>query len=1254
VTVDEPRTTPYPGLRPFEADEAHLFFGRDEQIDELLRRLHDHRFLALVGTSGSGKSSLVRAGLLPDLLGGFMVKAGSAWRIATMKPGADPIGNLARALNAHDVFGADGAGNDLTLSAGAFTEVTLRRGPLGLVEATSHAGLAGDENLLVLVDQFEELFRFSKLAEPGRTDDTAAFVKLLLAASRHAEGAIYVIITLRSEFLGECARFRGLAEAINQGQYLVPRLTRDQLREAIVGPARVGGAEVTPRLVQQLLGDAGDEPNQLPVLQHALMRTWDLRALNGDVSGPLDLPSYLETGGMSEALSRHANDVYNSLPDGKSREIARKLFERLTETRDGISVRRPTRLREISEVAGAGEADVIRVVDAFRRADRSFVMPTETPLDGESTLDISHESLITLWDRLKGWTSEEQASAEQYRRLCEAAELYRTNKGSLWVSPALDIGLDWREKVRPTAAWAKRYNPEFNQAMGFLEQSERQQQTDRARQKRDRTTRRIGVTVALSIVFAAMALALVQSRRAQALATSAELDARIRAASAVTEPLVRALLLAELGARADDEQIDQHLEQYHEAATAAIPLGVLGSARAASLRGVGFVANATIAAISADGVLFSWRSDGTGNPTALAIPGPNVAEARGNPAASSSSSPLTASFSRDGRWMAGWNDDDVWIGRGDGSTGFRNAGHTVRKENASVAALAFSHDGLRVAVGYSDRTARVWWHDATGEAVLKPGPIELAKGHPSTILSIAFDPTGTRLALGYIDGTTRVWTLHGHIKPGVELGGGDGRVQSVAFSPDGEWVLCGYDNRVARIWRSDGNRSDGVALGHDAPVMAADFSPDGSKVVTVSGDRGLVWTVRTKVRDAGKQRSSLEIVGSPRILAHGSKLTAVAVSQDGQKIVTASHDGTARVWWSESQEPRVLGMHDARVESVAFSPDAKQVISASDDGTARVWAIDGRTGPLVLEGHNNWVRSAVFSPVDGRKVLTASEDSTLRLWNLAGPTKSKVLQEGDKVLGADFDNRGARVVTAVVDKTARVWKTSSLELGGRPLEGPESSGAEELPHADWVLNAAFNGDGSRIVTASKDGRVSIWAPGRDSREPEQVFDHLQMVYGASFSPDGSRIVTASADGFARIWYLDGSRSPMSLPHTEDVYKAAFSSDGRWIVTASLDGTAAVWHSESGRKRVILQPGKEAVRAACFSPSASEVVTGTADGFVRLWRIEPTALLRYLQGASTACLDRRTRVQFLGESEEEAAVRATACESRHGRTAAARH
>jgi energy-coupling factor transporter ATP-binding protein EcfA2 len=312
------RSNPFPGLRPFEVDESHLFFGRSGQSQQLIAKLSATRFLAVVGTSGSGKSSLARAGLLPALYGGFMTGAGSAWRVAIMRPGADAIGNLARALNHTEVFGSEDPENNALQVA--ITEATLRRGGLGLVEAVRQANMPATENLLVVVDQFEEIFRVEQgRRDEGYENDKAAFIKLLLGAKNQTETPIYVALTMRSDYMGDCAQFWDLPEAINEGQYLIPRLTREQRRAAITGPVAVAGGEITPRLVNRLLNDVGDNPDQLPILQHALMRTWDewankIPAHNAVHEGEaIDLCCYEAIGGMAQALSRHADEAFGEV-----------------------------------------------------------------------------------------------------------------------------------------------------------------------------------------------------------------------------------------------------------------------------------------------------------------------------------------------------------------------------------------------------------------------------------------------------------------------------------------------------------------------------------------------------------------------------------------------------------------------------------------------------------------------------------------------------------------------------------------------------------------------------------------------------------------------------------------------------------------------------------------------------------------------------------------------------------------------------
>ena len=466
---------PFPGLRPFESYETHLYFGRDEQSTAIVQRLANRRFVAVVGTSGSGKSSLVRAGLLPMLEGGFMASAGSFWRMAIMRPGGSAIHNLAAALADPDVVGNGEVNPQLRVS---LLEAVLRRSGLGLVDACRQARLAPRENLLVVVDQFEELFRFGgdATADAPGFDDNAAFVNLLLEAVRQTELPIHVVLTMRSDFLGDCARFRDLPEMLNDAQYLIPRLTRDMRRATIEGPIAVSGAMITPRLTQRLLNDAGEDPDVLPIMQHALMRTWDAWHVDGTPDAPIDLVHYERIGGMAEALSLHADQALAELAaiPGAS-DAASSLFCQLCAIgRDFRETRRPTAFRELCAAVNVDAALMTLVINAFRCNGRTFLMPGwPLPLEPDTIVDVSHESLIRQWRTLRKWLDQEALSAALYRRLMETAQLWPHN-AALWRSPDLDRALIWEKEQDPTDEWAARYGgpSAFTRAMEFLRASE--------------------------------------------------------------------------------------------------------------------------------------------------------------------------------------------------------------------------------------------------------------------------------------------------------------------------------------------------------------------------------------------------------------------------------------------------------------------------------------------------------------------------------------------------------------------------------------------------------------------------------------------------------------------------------------------------------------------------------------------------------------------------------------------------------------
>ena len=535
---------PFLGLLPFFEKDARWFCGRDAQTDELLRRLGRSRLLAVVGTSGNGKSSLVRAGLVPSLKRGYMPNSGSRWRVAVMRPGGDPFGALADALGEEDVLGPEEQGFGM-----------LRRSSLGLVEAVRDR-LTPEDNLLVVVDQFEEIFRFKQEAEIGSDahDAADAFVQTLMAAADQDERRIFVVLTMRSDYLGDCAVFRGLPEALNDAQYLIPVMTRAQLREAIEKPVAARDTRIAPELVQRLLNDVGlgleQELDQLPVLQHALMRTWQV----SEKTASLVSDDYERAGEMSRALNQHADELYERLSPER-REIAKRVFQRLSEKETaGRDIRRPTSFTELREVTGTSDEELSGVLENFE----AFLFASGGAFQEGSTIDITHEALIRKWDKLKGskaargWAREEAEASKVYTQLAEAAR----RDAAPWRDPDLTEALELH-KTMWSEPWAERYThkedrPEdtrkegrpkgslYRRAERFLEKSRRHRFYARVRTW--------GLVILLAIVAAAAYYIQIQqeSHAAESARQDAEID-RMR-----TEAVVKTAEANRLAAEASE------------------------------------------------------------------------------------------------------------------------------------------------------------------------------------------------------------------------------------------------------------------------------------------------------------------------------------------------------------------------------------------------------------------------------------------------------------------------------------------------------------------------------------------------------------------------------------------------------------------------------------------------------------------------------------------------------------------------------
>lgn len=984
---------PFPGLRPFEPDEDYLFFGRERQTDELLRRLRTTRFLSILGRSGSGKSSLVRSGLIPSLYGGAMTRAGSRWRVAMMRPGEDPIGNLAAALTVPDALGS---GSDETLTRALF-ETTLRASRLGLVECVrqSHTGAA--DNVLVLVDQFEEIFRY-KRSRRAVGDDAAAFVKLLLAA-RESDVPIYIAITMRSDFIGDCMEFGTLPEVLNEGIYLVPRLTRDELRSAITGPVAVGGATIAPRLVSRLLNDVGDDPDQLPILQHALMRTWE-RWQSGHRPGePLDLRHYEEIGTMREALSRHAEEAFGEL-DQLGQLIAEKMFKVLTDkASDPRGVRRPASVREIRAVSQASLGEIAQVTESFRRAGRSFLMPpADVEIDDSSIIDISHESLMRNWSRLSKWADDEAHAGQLYLNVAQAAQRYAEGRVALWRDPELQFALTWREKEKPTPEWADRYDPAFAPAMAFLDASmkERDDKAQARERRRRRELRRSRIALAvLSAGFVLMTYLGYKAWRGETAAELAQYEA-VQEREGAYAMQKRAQLEKR---RAEDEkrsaeearrvavQEREKAEHQRVRAETQTEIAKKQSKLADSARERATIEqrkalesereareSAKMAeAAQHEALALRDRADEERNTaTTLRHLSASRALALTSREARSVDVRLVLEAYRLNRENHG-DPSDAELFAAMHAVGARYPSHTIEKlpQKNGALAIAVSPDGRTIFAG--DESGQISRHDYDRDHWLPPkafghlaGPVrtlalrdhllaagtaagkialfdlrsrnaapqELTAGN-AAVMSLAFQSKGSLLAAGNLDGTVALWDA-AHPAAPRQLRTADNKngVRAVAFSPDGKSVAASQPAGGALLWNVAQPDAPPRRVCKDAnDLRSLAFEPNGNGLLCGRADGRIV---------AAPLRNGPELTYS----GHGASVNALSFSPDGSVFASGSSDGTVRLWQTGKPEalPQVLPRQEGWVWAVAFNADGSGVISGGKEPAIRI--SDARTDVL--------------------------------------------------------------------------------------------------------------------------------------------------------------------------------------------------------------------------------------------------------------------------------------------------------------------
>jgi WD40 repeat protein len=1089
--IGAPVLNPFPGLRPFEATDAALFFGRDEQIGEALDRLLQRRLLAVVGVSGCGKSSLVSAGMVPALQMGLAGDPGQRWRVVTMRPGDGPLCELERGLG----FGV------------------LPERTYGLLE-TVERHLPAGENLLLVVDQFEEVFPFRERMVPGGAgSEVDLFVSYLLRAAQDPAGRVFVLLTMRSDYLGECAKFHGLPEALNDGQYLVPRMTRAQLQEAIEGPLAAAGAGIHPTLLQDLLNQCDEEPDNLPLLQHLLRRMfeeWEKSGGTGAISGP----AAANVGGLLDALNRDAEAVFEGLPEEWKKPAAR-LFQRITESSradrgvgDDRPVRRPQTVEVLAKAAKSPEETVRGVVERFKA--RSLLVVRRT--DEGDKVDLPHECLCLRWARLKELVRSEAENAKKLRFLVDSVG--RNHLTGL----ALGEALVWLHRERLESAWPLRYVDEATRDQVVAWVRESQQIVDEASEKerrREREEYRL-----LRVMVAVLAPAFLLAALFGAYAASKKREADAQRAFAVRQKVDadQQRAKSEASARGEQEQRVRAEEQTRIAQLAHkevekqgeisnsrgvaveatrvkdTELAALLSVQAMRMADTFEARNSLLSTLQAHPRLIAFLDDGVGALHTLA-------------------------FSPDGKLLAVAGENWkilIWDVARRKMVGRPLAGHAE-----GISSLAFSPDGKILVSASFDETIRLWdvrTQRQVGGAL---------RGNSGGVNSVAFSPDGTLLASGSDDATIRLWDLTAHRPVGDPLMGHSGEVLSVAFSPDGKLLASASSDTTVRLWDVAGHRSDGNPLsGHKGVVSSVRFSPTGKLLASAS------WDATVRLWDVTSRRP----LGAP-LEGHKRQVSSVAFSPDGTKLASAGFDEAVRLWDVARRtaigEP--LEGHDDIVHAVAFSPDGK-VLASTSYHNAALWDM---TDANSLKGHTEEVTSVAFSH-DGTTLASASADRTIRLWDVAGrrPLGEPLRGASARVNCVVFHPRKRLLASGSSDNSVRLWDVDTQKPHGDPLKG----------HSGAVTSVAFSPDGSILASASTDHTIRLWDVATLRQLGDPLEGHNDVVWSVAFSPDGKTLASGGGDRTHRMWDV-ATRRQLSDPsegHDSAVTSVAFSPNGKTL------------------------------------------------------------------------------------------------------------
>ena len=1011
---------PFPGIRSYEIQEDELFFGRELQVRELIEKLFHTRFLAIVGSSGCGKSSLIKAGVVPALMKNKTGRCNTPWTVNIFRPAEDPLGNLARSL----------AGE--SKDPGKLTE-QLRSGKEALRDFLTVSDTPGNASRLIIIDQFEELFRFKKSSALDQTlHDTSIFVEQILSTLSHPELPVYFILSMRTDFLDDCTEFRGLTETINQGYYLVPRMNNEERRLAITGPVRFKGCRISEELVDQLLQDVGDDPDQLPILQHAMMRTWDYWTLNRIGDQPIGLEHYNAIGTMKEALSFHLEELFTELREFKSKYIAEKLFKALTEiNKESRGTRRPTQLSEIMTLAEARQEEVIRVIDTFRQPGCAFLIPpVSVDLTPDSIIDISHESIMRVWTRLKNWVEEESQSAQLYLRLSKSAELYQDGKSGLWVDPELQVALQWKEHAKPNATWAMRYDPAFDRAISFLQFSKKQHELELSQkenlQKRNLKRAKnsaiiLGIASVVSILFLLISLNLrfkAEASRKEALEKEKLAFFERKKMEEQRKEAILQKKISEQQQRIAEQQemITEQQRQYavrqQIIAQEQTVVAVSEKKKADLSRQEALVARDEAQSQRKEAVSQKLIADkerikaeesekNTKRLRLLAVARTMAIQANQLYATVKDELPglLAVEAFRINEENGGFRNDPVIY---TALSGISADPVILRGHEDGVRSIVLSGDGKTLYSCGDDNHLLVW---KLSQQPSQPRELQLPKQAQGTLRSLGLTHDEHWLVAGTTKGELIIWDCSSFTGVPKIISGHSSVVNKLAMHPQKNFFIsAGADGKILQWKYEKGTFSRSTVDSLKTPVYCIAFDPQG--LIMASGDGNGNLKLYNVEGEMLQPKSSFKA---------GHAIYSIAFNKERRSLSTGLVNGMILTWdLHHPNDPphEIIGRHATGITALMFSHDGTRLASSGYDRTLKISdLLTPASNPVAIDNHELWVYDLLFSQ-DDKKIISCSADKTIRIFSTTNAEMAASLkktlkrnmtpEEWQKMVGGDI------------------------------------------------------------------------------------------------------------------------------------------------------------------------------------------------------------------------------------------------------------